>query len=93
MISPIYCPSLLLFLFHSHCIGVQFSKLDRNNSYKTFIEITDIIIYYFVRELSGTYDGNMEVPDYLEATVYNKDEAVIMVGNFADVTTSEQVFG
>ena len=35
----------------------------------------------------------MEVPDYLEATVYNKDEAVIMVGNFADVTTSEQVFG
>lgn len=33
----------------------------------------------------------MEVPDYLEATVYNKDEAVIMVGNFADVTTSEQV--
>ena len=31
------------------------------------------------------------LPDYLEATVYNKDEAVIMVGNFADVTTSEQV--
>jgi len=43
-----------------------------------------------IRELSGTYDGNMEVPDYLEATVYNKEEAVIMVGNFADVTTSEQ---
>jgi len=43
-----------------------------------------------IRELSGTYDGTAKVPDYLEATVYNKEEAVIMVGNFADVTTAEQ---
>ena len=31
-----------------------------------------------------------ETADYLEATVYSKEEAVIMVGNFADVTTDEQ---
>ncbi|XP_023334287.1 delta(24)-sterol reductase isoform X2 [Eurytemora carolleeae] len=43
-----------------------------------------------IRELSGTYDGSAEVPDYLEATVFSKEEAVIMVGNFADVTTKEQ---
>ena len=41
--------------------------------------------------MSGTYDGAAKVPDYLEATVYNKEEAVIMVGNFADVKTPEQV--
>ena len=33
---------------------------------------------------------NAEVPDFLEATVYNKDEAVIMVGNFTEVETQEQ---
>lgn len=43
-----------------------------------------------IRELSGAEDGGKEVPDYLEATVFNKDEAVVMVGNFADITTSEQ---
>ena len=43
-----------------------------------------------IRKLSGAYDKDAQVPDYLEATVYNKEEAVIMVGNFADVTTYEQ---
>jgi len=43
-----------------------------------------------IRQLCGTFDGEATVPDYLEATVYNKEEAVIMVGNFADVTTAEQ---
>ena len=33
---------------------------------------------------------NADVPDFLEATVYNKDEAVIMVGNFTEVETQEQ---
>ena len=36
-----------------------------------------------IRNLSGAYDSLAEVPDYLEATVYSKEEAVIMVGNFA----------
>jgi len=43
-----------------------------------------------IRELSGTFDGAAEVPDYLEATVFNKDQAVIMVGNLADITNKEQ---
>ncbi len=43
-----------------------------------------------MRELSGANDPNKETPDYLEATVYNKEEAVIMIGNFADVKTDEQ---
>lgn len=38
-------------------------------------------------ELSGAYDKDCRVPDYLEATIYDKENAVIMVGNFADVDT------
>ena len=36
-------------------------------------------------ELSGATNKDTKVADYLEVTIYNKDEAVIMVGNFADV--------
>lgn len=43
-----------------------------------------------MRVLSGALDKNHPTPDYLEATVYNKEEAVIMVGNFADVPYNEQ---
>ena len=43
-----------------------------------------------IRDLSGAYDAGAKVPDYIEATVYNKEEAVIMVGNFAEVETQEQ---
>lgn len=42
-----------------------------------------------MRSLSGANDSNKTTPDYLEATVYNKEEAVIMVGNFADVKTAQ----
>lgn len=38
-------------------------------------------------ELSGALDKDHPVPDYLEATIYSKENAVIMVGNFADVDT------
>jgi len=38
-----------------------------------------------IRTLSGAYDKDAKLPDYLEATIYNKEEAVIMVGNFADI--------
>ena len=44
-----------------------------------------------LRELSGTYNDDAPVPDYLEATVFNKEEAVIMVGNFADINTRKEV--
>ena len=54
-------------------------------------QIISLINIILCRELSGTYDGSAVVPDYLEATVFSKEEAVIMVGNFADVTTKEQV--
>ena len=30
-----------------------------------------------VRDLSGAYDKNAKTPDYLEATVYNKNEVSI----------------
>ena len=43
-----------------------------------------------IRDISGAGDKDKKVPDYVEATVYSKEEAVIMVGNFADVTTDEQ---
>ena len=40
--------------------------------------------------LLGAYDKDAILPDYLEATIYNKEEAVIMVGNFADIENYEQ---
>ena len=40
--------------------------------------------------MSGANDVHADVPDFLEATIYNKDEAVIMVGNFSEVETREQ---
>lgn len=43
-----------------------------------------------IRELSGALDGTTTTPDYLEATIYSKDEAVIMVGNFCDVPQTEK---
>ena len=30
-----------------------------------------------IRDLSGAYDKNAKTPDYLEATVYNKNEVSI----------------
>jgi delta24-sterol reductase len=41
-------------------------------------------------ELSGALNKDFPVPDYLEATIYDKDNAVIMIGNFANVDTSEK---
>jgi len=43
-----------------------------------------------IRKLSGADNKDEQVPDYLEATIYDKENAVIMVGNLADVKTSEQ---
>ena len=43
-----------------------------------------------IRQISGADQADAKVPDYVEATVYSKEEAVIMVGNFADVTTPEE---
>ncbi|ODN03240.1 Delta(24)-sterol reductase [Orchesella cincta] len=37
-----------------------------------------------IRELSGANDKDRELDDFIEATIYSKDEAVVMVGNFAD---------
>eukprot|EP00095_Tigriopus_kingsejongensis_P003457 snap_masked-scaffold13_size735724-processed-gene-2.2 protein:Tk03457 transcript:snap_masked-scaffold13_size735724-processed-gene-2.2-mRNA-1 annotation:"hypothetical protein" len=43
-----------------------------------------------IRELSGALDAHKSTPDYLEATIYSKHEAVIMVGNLAEVNTKEE---
>lgn len=43
-----------------------------------------------MRDLSGALDKSRTTPDYLEATVYSKEEAVIMVGNFVDVPPDEE---
>eukprot|EP00092_Neocalanus_flemingeri_P030589 GFUD01033213.1.p1 GENE.GFUD01033213.1~~GFUD01033213.1.p1 ORF type:complete len:539 (-),score=77.90 GFUD01033213.1:1-1617(-) len=37
-----------------------------------------------IRDISGANDKDKKVPDYVEATIFNKEDAVIMVGNFAD---------
>ncbi|XP_076029623.1 delta(24)-sterol reductase-like [Oratosquilla oratoria] len=42
-----------------------------------------------MREVSGAIDKDYKAPDYVEGTIYNKDEAVIMVGNFSDVPPDE----
>lgn len=40
-----------------------------------------------LRDLSGAKDRTKQTSDYLEATVFSRDRAVIMIGNFADVKT------
>ena len=40
-----------------------------------------------MRKLSGAYDKDALRPDFLEATIFHRDKAVVMVGNFADVET------
>lgn len=38
-----------------------------------------------IRELSGTYEAKpKDFPDYIEGTVFSKDEAVIMTGDYSD---------
>lgn len=37
-----------------------------------------------IRDVSGALDKDKEVADFVEATVFTKDEAVLMLGNFAD---------
>ncbi|CAD6192582.1 unnamed protein product [Caenorhabditis auriculariae] len=41
-------------------------------------------------ELSGALDKNAAVADYVEATIYDKDNAVIMLGNFAHVDSLDK---
>jgi len=43
-----------------------------------------------IREESGANDVNKKVPDYVEATLYNKEDCVVMLGNFATPTTPEE---
>ena len=44
----------------------------------------------FIREESGANDVNKNTPDYIEATLYNKEDAVVMIGNFSDASTKEE---
>ena len=43
-----------------------------------------------IREESGANDVNKKTPDYVEATLYNKEDAVVMLGNFATPKTKEE---
>ncbi|KAF0308059.1 Delta(24)-sterol reductase [Amphibalanus amphitrite] len=43
-----------------------------------------------IRDLSGANDKDKQAADYLEATVYSKEKAVIMVGNFADLPPGQE---
>ena len=47
LINPIYCFTPLLFLFQSQCRGISHDLSIWNNFYKTYIKITNFIIYYF----------------------------------------------
>lgn len=41
-----------------------------------------------IRLLSGAESGDYKASDYVEATIFNKNEAVIMVGNYSDYDKS-----
>lgn len=41
-------------------------------------------------KLSGANDSNYIVPDFLEATIFDKESSVIIVGNFDNVDTQEK---
>ena len=43
-----------------------------------------------IRELSGAQDKAAKVPDYVEATMYSKDEGVVMIGNMSDAPSSDK---
>nr|CAH0102059.1 unnamed protein product [Daphnia galeata] len=43
-----------------------------------------------IRELSGAMDKDKQTPDFVEATIFSKHEAVLMVGRFANVRNAEE---
>lgn len=43
-----------------------------------------------LRVLSGAKDKDALTPDFVEGTIFDKDNAVVMIGNFANVKTKEQ---
>uniref|UniRef100_A0A915ER80 FAD linked oxidase N-terminal domain-containing protein n=1 Tax=Ditylenchus dipsaci TaxID=166011 RepID=A0A915ER80_9BILA len=42
-------------------------------------------------KLSGAIGNTTKVPDFLEATIFDRENAVIMCGNFADVDTHKKI--
>ncbi|KAF2360659.1 FAD linked oxidase N-terminal, partial [Trinorchestia longiramus] len=44
----------------------------------------------FVRKSCGALDSNTAPPDYVEATIFSKNKAVVMLGTFSDVPPNEQ---
>ena len=42
-----------------------------------------------IRAVSGATDGSRDTPDYVEATVFSSEEAVVMTGWFSDVPDNE----
>ena len=43
-----------------------------------------------IRRVSGADHASHATPDYVEATVYNRQEAVVMTGVFSDVPPGEE---
>ncbi|XP_046464383.1 delta(24)-sterol reductase-like [Daphnia pulex] len=43
-----------------------------------------------IRELSGAMDKDKQTPDFVEATIFSKHEAVLMVGHFANVKNAQE---
>ncbi|KAK2724984.1 hypothetical protein QYM36_001439 [Artemia franciscana] len=43
-----------------------------------------------IRQYSGAMDKDKETADYIEATIYSKEKAVLMVGNFEDADIAEK---
>ena len=43
-----------------------------------------------MRKYSGAMNANEPVADYVEGTVFSKDQAVVMVGSFCDVPHNEK---
>ncbi|TMS35364.1 hypothetical protein L596_002781 [Steinernema carpocapsae] len=43
-----------------------------------------------ISHLSGADGSNLYTPDFLEATIYDKENAVVMYGNFAEMDSAEK---
>ncbi|KAF4524864.1 hypothetical protein B566_EDAN012820 [Ephemera danica] len=45
-----------------------------------------------IRMVSGALEKDQKTPDYVEATIFSKDEAVIMTGHYDDVKSNDDLY-
>ncbi len=60
------------------------------NSPERWIKTRRRVSTEFAKSIKLVILVHFQTPDFVEATIYNKEEAVIMVGHFANVCNAEQ---